>query len=76
MTDFDLDSLMEEEGYIRGVPDEELTENYESYAKLCAESTCQLCGHKGLELRTFIDWSTLVYKAFSECPRCGNTEQL
>lgn len=76
MTDFDLDSIMEEDGYIPEAPTEGLAENFDSDAKLCADSACQLCGHKGLELRSFIDWSTLVHKAFSECPLCGNTEQL
>ena len=76
MTDFDLNSIMEEEGYLPGIPDKELTEDYESDAKLCAKGACQICGHKGLELRTFIDWSALVYRAFAECHRCGNIEQL
>lgn len=76
MTDFDLDSIMEEEGYLPGVPHWEGAEDHDNAAKSCADSTCQLCGHTGLELRTFIDWSTLVYKAFAECPRCGNIEQL
>jgi hypothetical protein len=76
MTDFDLDSIMEEDGYIPETPIEGLTENHDSDAKLCADGTCQLCGYKGLELRTFIDWSVVVYRAFAECPRCGNVEQL
>jgi hypothetical protein len=67
---------MEEEGYLPGISDEELIENYESDAKLCAYSTCQICGHEGLKLRTFIDWSALVYRAFAECPHCGNVEKL
>jgi hypothetical protein len=76
MTGFDLDIKMAEEGYVPGAPSWGLTEDYDNDAKSCAYSTCQICGHEGLKLRTFIDWSALVYRAFAECPHCGNLEQL
>lgn len=76
MTDFDRDSEMAQKGYIPGVPTWGLMEDYNNDAKLCTGSTYRICGHKGLELRMFLDWSTLRYRAFVGCPRCGNVEQL
>ena len=76
MTDFDLDSIMADEGYLPEVPVWGLTENYDDDVELCSKSTCQICRNKGLIIRPFTDWSTLKYKSFAECPYCGTTKEL
>ncbi len=76
MTDFDLDSIMAQDGYIPGVPAWGITEDYDSDAELCTNSTCQMCGHKGLDIKPFLDWSAQSYKAFAECPQCGSIKEL
>jgi len=76
MTDFDLESIMAKEGYISGIPAWGLTEKYDDDVELCSNSTCQICNNKGLVIRPFLDWSTLSYKAFNECPHCGTIKEI
>ena len=76
MTDFDLDSIMGHDGYMPGIPAWGLTDNYDSDAELCSNSSCQICRHKGMVIRPFLDWSTQRYKAFAECPHCGTIKEL
>jgi hypothetical protein len=35
-----------------------------------------MCGHKGLDIRPFLDWSAQSYKAFAECPQCGSIKEI
>lgn len=76
MTNFDLDSVMAQEGYIPGIPAWGVSEDYDGDAELCTKSTCQMCGHKGLDIRPFLDWFAQSYKAFAECHQCGSIKEI
>lgn len=43
--------------------------------QVCAESTCDNCGHKGLQCKPFIKPEIKSYRAFAVCPECGEAEE-
>lgn len=43
--------------------------------QVCAESTCEHCGHKGLQVRPFINRERKSYRAFAVCPECGEADE-
>lgn len=61
--------------YERGFPTWGLINGGSIDVQVCAESTCEHCGHKGLECKPFINIEHKSYRAFAVCPECGEAEE-
>lgn len=72
----DLTKRMAEEGYAPGIPGSMETADHGIEAELCANSMCEKCGRQGLEYKSFVDHASQDFRAFSQCPNCGNAEEL
>ena len=44
-------------------------------AEVCYTSTCEKCGHKGMEYHPFVRDEPRSYRAFAKCPECGYSEE-
>ena len=58
------------QGYVQAPPP-----NYEAATidrEVCRESTCDVCGHTGLDYVPYIRKSPFSYRAFARCPMCGH----
>ena len=60
-------------GYRPGVPTLGLVDASEIDSSVCNESTCDACGHQGLDYKPFIKDELRSYRAFAVCPRCGSS---
>lgn len=67
---------MEDEGYAPGYPGSIETADHAIDAELCINNICDNCGHQGLEYRPFVDHVSQNFRSFSQCPNCGNAEEL
>jgi len=61
--------------YERGWPDWGLIDGTDIDIDVCRKSTCEHCGHKGLECHPFINRERKSYRAFAVCPECGEAEE-
>ena len=58
--------------YKAGFPYWGLIDGSDIDSQVCAESKCEKCGHQGMNCRPFIkDNPIKSYRAFAECPECG-----
>jgi hypothetical protein len=72
----ELTNRMAEEGYVPGFPGSMETANHAIEAELCINGVCEKCNHMGLEYKPFVDRSSQDFRTFSQCPNCGNAEEL
>lgn len=71
------EEFIEEElhDYERGFPNWGLIDGGTIDREVCEESECPKCGHKGLIVKPFINRERKSYRAFAECPECGEAEE-
>lgn len=58
-------------GYKPGTPQPGLIDGASIDARVCSESKCDNCGHKGMEYHPFVRDEPRSYRAFAVCPECG-----
>lgn len=73
---YDLITKMEREGYVPGSPGSVETSDHAIEAALCANNVCEKCGHYGLDYKPFVDRTAQDFRAFSQCPACGDAEEV
>jgi len=67
----DMAFVEELNGYRMGRPHSGLIDGGQIDANICYESSCDNCGHKGMEYHPFVREEPRSYRAFAVCPKCG-----